>query len=86
GTLFLDEVSDLPMETQGKVVRALHEQRFTRLGGERPIEVDVRVVAATNRDLASEIQSGRFREDLFYRLNVVPLRVPSLKERRDDIP
>ena len=56
GTLFLDEVSDLPMETQGKVVRALHEQRFTRLGGERPIEVDVRVVAATNRDLASEIQ------------------------------
>lgn len=86
GTLFLDEVSDLPMETQGKVVRALHEQRFTRLGGERSIEVDVRVVAATNRDLASEIQSGRFREDLFYRLNVVPLRVPSLKERRDDIP
>jgi two-component system, NtrC family, nitrogen regulation response regulator NtrX len=86
GTLFLDEVADMPLETQGKIVRALQEQTFERVGGSRRVEVDVRVVASTNRDLAAEIAAGRFREDLFYRLNVVPIRVPPLRERREDIP
>ncbi|OAB55902.1 AAA family ATPase [Phormidium willei BDU 130791] len=86
GTLLLDEVADMPLETQGKIVRVLQDQSFTRVGGSRPVEVDVRVIAATNRDLGKLIAEGRFREDLFYRLNVVPLHVPSLRERRDDIP
>jgi two-component system, NtrC family, nitrogen regulation response regulator NtrX len=86
GTLFLDEVADMPLETQGKIVRALQEQTFERVGGSRRVEVDVRVVASTNRELAAEIAGGRFREDLFYRLNVVPIRVPPLRERREDIP
>jgi two-component system nitrogen regulation response regulator NtrX len=86
GTLLLDEVSDKPIETQGKIVRVLQEQTFNRVGGNRRVEVDVRVIASTNRDLAQEIVQGRFRQDLYYRLNVVPLRVPSLKERREDIP
>jgi two-component system nitrogen regulation response regulator NtrX len=86
GTLFLDEVADMPLETQGKIVRALHEQTFERVGGGGRVEVDVRVVAATNRDLAAEIAAGRFREDLFYRLNVMPVRVSPLRERREDIP
>src|SRR5215213_6139421 len=86
GTLFLDEVADMPIETQGKIVRALQEQTFERVGGSRRVEVDVRVVAASNRDLSAEIAAGRFREDLFYRLNVVPIRVPPLRERREDIP
>ena len=86
GTLLLDEVADMPLETQGKIVRVLQDQSFTRVGGSRPVEVDVRVIASTNRDLAALIGEGRFREDLFYRLNVVPLHVPSLRERRDDIP
>src|SRR6266849_6695148 len=86
GTLFLDEVADMPLETQGKIVRALQEQTFERVGGSRRVEVDVRVVASSNRELSSEIAAGRFREDLFYRLNVVPIRVPALRERRDDIP
>ena len=86
GTLFLDEVADMPSETQGKIVRALQEQTFERIGGSSRVEVDVRVVASTNRDLAGEISAGRFREDLFYRLNVVPIRVPPLRERREDIP
>jgi two-component system nitrogen regulation response regulator NtrX len=86
GTLLLDEVSDMPLETQGKIVRVLQEQTFNRVGGNRRVEVDVRVIAATNRDLSQEIVQGRFRQDLYYRLNVVPLRVPSLKERREDIP
>jgi two-component system nitrogen regulation response regulator NtrX len=86
GTLLLDEVSDMPIETQGKIVRVLQEQTFNRVGGNRRVEVDVRVIASTNRDLAQEIVQGRFRQDLYYRLNVVPLRVPSLKERREDIP
>ena len=86
GTLFLDEVADMPLETQGKIVRALQEQTFERVGGSSRVEVDVRVVASSNRELASEIAASRFREDLFYRLNVVPIRVPPLRERREDIP
>lgn len=86
GTLFIDEVADMPMETQGKILRALQENSFERLHGNRRVEVDVRVIAASNRDLNAEIAAGRFREDLFYRLNVVPLRIPSLKEHREDIP
>jgi two-component system nitrogen regulation response regulator NtrX len=86
GTLFLDEVADMPLETQGKIVRVLQEQVFERVGGNNRVEVDVRVVASSNRDLAAEIAAGRFREDLFYRLSVVPIRVPPLRDRREDIP
>jgi two-component system nitrogen regulation response regulator NtrX len=86
GTLLLDEVADMPLETQGKIVRVLQEQTFERVGGGSRVEVDVRVVASSNRELAHEIAAGRFREDLFYRLSVVPIRVPSLRERREDIP
>ena len=86
GTLFLDEVADMPLETQGKIVRVLQEQTFERVGGNTKVEVDVRVVAATNRELSAQIEAGNFREDLFYRLNVVPIRVPPLRERREDIP
>jgi two-component system nitrogen regulation response regulator NtrX len=86
GTLFLDEVADMPIETQGKIVRVLQEQTFERIGGSSRVEVDVRVVASSNRDLGSEISAGRFREDLYYRLSVVPIRVPPLRERREDIP
>ncbi len=86
GTLFIDEVADMPLETQGKVLRALQEQSFTRIRGNRRVEVDVRVIAASNRNLESEIAAGRFREELYYRLNVVPIKMPSLKDRREDIP
>ncbi len=86
GTLFLDEIGDMSLLTQAKVLRVLQEQRFTRLGGSREITVDVRVVAATNKNLEEEIAAGRFRQDLYYRLNVIPLRVPTLAERREDIP
>jgi two-component system nitrogen regulation response regulator NtrX len=86
GTLLLDEVADMPLETQGKIVRALQEQGFERVGGTTRVKVDVRVIATTNRDLTAEIAAGRFREDLFYRLAVVPLRVPALRERREDVP
>jgi two-component system nitrogen regulation response regulator NtrX len=86
GTLLLDEVADMPLETQGKIVRALQEQGFERVGGSSRVKVDVRVLATTNRDLQSEIGAGRFREDLFYRLAVVPLRTPALRERREDVP
>jgi two-component system, NtrC family, nitrogen regulation response regulator NtrX len=86
GTLFLDEVADMPLETQGKIVRVLQEQTFQRVGGDQRIAVDVRVIAATNRDLPGLIADGQFREDLFYRLNVVPITVPALRERREDIP
>ncbi len=86
GTLFIDEVADMPLETQGKVLRALQEQSFTRMRGTRRVEVDVRIIAGSNRDLEAEIAAGRFREDLYYRLNVVPLRMPALKDRREDIP
>src|SRR3546814_3301496 len=82
GTLFLDEVADMPMETQGKIVRVLQEQTFQRVGGDKRIAVDVRVIAATSRDLPSQIGDGRFREDLFYRLNVVPIEVPDRKSTR----
>jgi two-component system nitrogen regulation response regulator NtrX len=86
GTLFLDEVGDMSLAAQAKVLRALEEGVVTRVGGSRAIRVDVRVVAATNKDLSKEIETGHFREDLFYRLNVVPVHVPPLRERREDIP
>lgn len=86
GTLFLDEIGDMSPAAQAKVLRALQEGVITRVGGERPIGVDVRIIAATNKDLKSEIERGRFREDLFFRLNVVPIHVPPLRERREDIP
>ncbi len=86
GTLFLDEIADMPLTTQGKILRVLTDQSFTRVGGQRIVKVDVRVVSATSRTLAEEIAAGRFREDLFYRLNVVPVHLPALVERRDDIP
>ncbi|MDC7681801.1 sigma-54 dependent transcriptional regulator [Asticcacaulis sp. BYS171W] len=85
GTLFLDEVADMPMESQGRILRVLVEQRFVRVGGVNDVQVDVRVISSTSKDLAQEIAAGRFREDLFHRLNVVPVRVPGLSERRSDI-
>jgi len=86
GTLFLDEIGEVPLSTQAKLLRALEEHRITRLGGEGEIVVDVRVVAASNRDLADAVTGGSFRRDLFHRLNVFPIRLPSLVERREDIP
>ena len=86
GTLLLDEVADMPLGTQGKILRVLQEQRFQRVGGGPVVEIDVRIIASSNRDLQAEIAAGRFREDLYYRLNVVPIRVPPLRERREDIP
>jgi two-component system nitrogen regulation response regulator NtrX len=86
GTLLLDEVADMPLETQGKIVRVLQDQTFERVGGSVPVNVDVRVIATTARDLEQRIEEQKFRQDLYYRLNVVPLEVPSLQQRRDDIP
>ena len=85
GTLYLDDVGDMPRESQSRILRVLVEQRFRRVGGEQDVQVDVRVVTSTSRDLKLEIDAGRFREDLFHRLNVVPIRVPALSERREDI-
>lgn len=86
GTLYLDEVADMPLSTQARILRVLTEQSFVRVGGSRQIGVDVRVISSTSRDLSLEMEEKRFREDLFYRLNVVPVSVPSLADRRDDIP
>lgn len=86
GTLMFDEIGDLPLETQGKILRVLVDQRFKRVGGDAPVSVDVRIVTTTTRDLLQEASEGRFREDLYHRLNVVPIQAPSLAERREDIP
>jgi len=86
GTLFLDEIADMPLATQARILRVLTDQSFTRVGGTRVVKVDVRVVSATGRHLSDEIGEGRFREDLYYRLNVVPVTIPPLTERREDIP
>jgi two-component system nitrogen regulation response regulator NtrX len=86
GTLYLDKIGDMPRETQSRLLRVLIDQRFRRVGGDQDVQVDVRVISSTSRDLREEIEEGRFREDLFHRLNVVPVRVPGLAERREDIP
>jgi two-component system, NtrC family, nitrogen regulation response regulator NtrX len=86
GTLFLDEISDMPIPAQAKILRVLTDQSFTRVGGQRTVKVDMRVVSSTSKQLGEEIEAGRFREDLFYRLNVVPVHLPALAERREDIP
>ncbi|MCX5820651.1 MAG: sigma-54 dependent transcriptional regulator [Deltaproteobacteria bacterium] len=86
GTIFLDEVADMSLKAQAKVLRILQEKKFERVGGNRLIPTDVRVLAATNKDLEKEMEEGRFRQDLYYRLNVIPLRIPPLRERREDIP
>ena len=86
GTIFLDEIADMSLKTQAKVLRVLQEAKFERVGGTEPLEVDVRVIAATNKDLEKEIAAGNFREDLYYRLAVIPFHVPPLRERREDIP
>ncbi|MBI1390830.1 MAG: response regulator [bacterium] len=86
GTIFLDEIGDMRLDLQSKLLRVLQEQEIEKVGGQRPIKVDVRVIAATNQNLKGMIEKGRFREDLYYRLNVVPIRLPALRERKDDIP
>ena len=86
GTIFLDEIGEINQATQVKLLRVLQEKTFERVGGEKTISVDVRIVAATNRNLEDEVRAGRFREDLYYRLNVVRIEMPSLRERKDDIP
>ena len=86
GTIFLDEIGDMPLSIQAKLLRVLQERRFYPVGGKEPIEVDVRLIVATNKDLEEEVKKGRFREDLFYRIHVIPIRLPSLNDRKEDIP
>ena len=86
GTLFLDEIGDMPLEAQTRLLRVLQQGEYTTVGGRVPIKTDVRIIAATNRDLRQLIQQGLFREDLYYRLNVVPMRLPPLRERAEDVP
>ena len=86
GTLFLDEIGDMSLSAQAKVLRALQENKITRVGGEKEININVRIIAATNKNLKEEIKQNRFREDLLHRLSVIPIHVPSLKERQEDIP
>ena len=86
GTLFLDEIGDLSLKLQAKLLRVLQEKQVERLGGNNPIKVEVRIIAATNKDLEKEVKEGRFREDLFFRLNVIPIKLPPLRERKEDIP
>jgi two-component system nitrogen regulation response regulator NtrX len=86
GTIFLDEIGDMSLKAQSKTLRILQEQRFERVGGARTIKVDVRVIAATNKNLEAEIEKGTFREDLYYRLNVIPIHVPPLRDRLEDVP
>jgi transcriptional regulator with GAF, ATPase, and Fis domain len=86
GTIFLDEIGELPLELQAKLLRVLQEKEFERIGGKQTIKADVRVIAATNRNLEDEINAGRFRADLFYRLNVFPITVPPLRDRKEDLP
>jgi two-component system response regulator GlrR len=86
GTIFLDEIGDMPLSIQAKLLRVLQERRFYPVGGKEPIEVDVRLIVATNKDLEEEVKNGNFREDLFYRIHVIPIHLPSLRERKEDIP
>ncbi len=86
GTVFLDEIGDIPLSAQIKLLRVLQTQRFERIGGEKTVTVDVRIIAATNKNLLDEVKNGRFREDLFYRLSVIPIDLPQLSKRRNDIP